>query len=74
MPQVSDSCAPAHFNRLSRRGFLSVGVLAGTGLTLPQWLAREARADLKNYENFSGTCEINHPYLPPRRNGPSGVV
>jgi len=31
----SQSCAPAHFKSLSRRGFLSVGALAGiAGLNL----------------------------------------
>ncbi|MFV0442807.1 MAG: DUF1501 domain-containing protein [Planctomycetaceae bacterium] len=54
-------CNPTHFQRLSRRGFLQVGVLAGTSLTLPQLL----QADLKNYENFQGTAKsIIHIYLP----------
>ena len=55
------SCNPTHFERLSRRGFLQVGVLAGTSLTLPQLL----QAELKNYENFEGTAKsIIHIYLP----------
>lgn len=60
------SCAPAHFERLSRRGFLSVGMLAGAGLTLPQLLrARQAMAELKNYENFEGTAKsVIHIFLP----------
>jgi hypothetical protein len=58
-------CTPLHFNRLSRRGFLQVGVLAGTSLTLPDLLASRARADLKNYENFEGTAKsIIHIFLP----------
>lgn len=61
-----NSCAPAHFKRLSRRGFLSVGVLAGAGLTLPQLLAaKRAQADLKDYQNFEGTAKsVIHIYLP----------
>ncbi|SFH60931.1 DUF1501 domain-containing protein [Planctomicrobium piriforme] len=59
------SCAPAHFRQLSRRGFLSVGVLAGTGLTLPTLLARQAQAELKDYANFDGTAKsIIHIFLP----------
>ncbi len=60
------SCTPSHFQRLNRRGFLSVGMLAGTSLTLPQLLAqREARADLKDYKNFEGTAKsIIHIFLP----------
>jgi hypothetical protein len=54
-----------HFERLSRRGFLQVGVLAGTSLTLPQLLASRARAELKHYENFQGTAQsIIHIFLP----------
>jgi hypothetical protein len=54
-------CNPTHFQRLSRRGFLQVGVLAGTSLTLPQLL----QAELKHYENFEGTAKsIIHIYLP----------
>jgi hypothetical protein len=63
MPRLSAShgCNPTHFQQLSRRGFLQVGVLAGTSLTLPQLL----RADLKHYENFEGTAKsIIHIYLP----------
>jgi hypothetical protein len=60
------SCTPTHFQRLNRRGFLSVGMLAGTSLTLPQLLAqREARADLKDYKSFEGTAKsIIHIFLP----------
>ncbi|MCA9043856.1 MAG: DUF1501 domain-containing protein, partial [Planctomycetaceae bacterium] len=54
-------CSPTHFQRLSRRGFLQIGVLAGTSLTLPQLL----QAELKQYENFEGTAKsIIHIYLP----------
>jgi hypothetical protein len=63
MTQKSErhGCNPAHFERLSRRGFLQVGVLAGTSLTLPQLL----QAELKHYENFTGTAQsIIHIYLP----------
>ena len=59
------NCNPGHFERLNRRGFLSVGVLAGAGLTLPALLRNEARADLKNYKNFEGTAKsVIHIYLP----------
>lgn len=60
------SCAPAHFERLSRRGFLSVGMLAGAGLTLPQLLAaKKAQAELKDYQNFEGTAKsVIHIFLP----------
>ncbi|MBL8848132.1 MAG: DUF1501 domain-containing protein [Planctomycetaceae bacterium] len=58
-------CSPAHFSRLSRRGFLQVGMLAGTALTLPQLLARRAAAELKDYQNFKGTAEsIIHIFMP----------
>src|SRR5688572_12487012 len=63
MPQ---NCNPGHFERLNRRGFLSVGVLAGAGLTLPQLLrSNAAYGDLKNYKNFEGTAKsVIHIYLP----------
>ena len=58
-------CNPVHFNRLSRRGFLQVGVLAGTSLTLADLLARQARADIKDYAHFEGTAKsIIHIFLP----------
>ncbi len=54
-------CTPGYFRCLSRRGFLQVGALAGTSLTLPQLL----RADLKQYDNFEGTAKsVIHIYLP----------
>ncbi|MCA9074601.1 MAG: DUF1501 domain-containing protein [Planctomycetaceae bacterium] len=60
------NCTPSHFKNMSRRGFLSVGVLAGAGLTLPDLLrGRAAMAELKNYENFEGTAKsIIHIFLP----------
>ncbi len=64
---MSKSCAPLHFERLSRRGFLSVGALAGgAGLTLPTLLSTQsAFADLKDYKNFEGTAKsVIHIYLP----------
>lgn len=58
---ASLGCNPTHFQRLSRRGFLQVGMLAGTSLTLPRLL----QAELKQYENFQGTAKsIIHIYLP----------
>lgn len=62
---MSRSCNPTHFGRLNRRGFLSVGVLAGAGLTLPDLLRSNARADLKDYKSFEGTAKsIIHIFLP----------
>uniref|UniRef100_A0A7C4QWM3 DUF1501 domain-containing protein n=1 Tax=Schlesneria paludicola TaxID=360056 RepID=A0A7C4QWM3_9PLAN len=62
---MAASCNPRHFARLHRRGFLSVGVLAGAGLTLPQLLARRAYGDLKSYKNFEGTAKsVIHIFLP----------
>ena len=59
-------CNPGHFRQLTRRGFLSVGVLAGTSLTLPMLLrGQRAFGELKNYQNFQGTAKsIIHIYLP----------
>jgi len=65
MAITTSSCSPTHFQQLSRRGFLQVGMLAGTTLTLPQLLARQAQADLKDYDNFQGTAKsIIHIFLP----------
>ncbi len=64
---MQQNCNPSHFRRLNRRGFLSVGALAGAaGLTLPQLLRTEsARADLKDYKSFEGTAKsVIHIYLP----------
>jgi hypothetical protein len=59
-------CNPSHFDRLNRRGFLSVGFLAGTGLTLPMLLrSQAARAELKAHANFEGTAKsVIHIFLP----------
>lgn len=59
-------CTPDHFRQLSRRGFLSVGALGGTALTLADLLqARSAYADLKAYQNFEGTAKsVIHIFLP----------
>ncbi|MEZ6056100.1 MAG: DUF1501 domain-containing protein [Planctomycetaceae bacterium] len=65
MNQLGHGCNPTHFQALSRRGFLQVGMLAGAGLTLPQLLKSEARAELKQYDHFAGTAKsIIHIYLP----------
>ncbi len=63
---MQQNCNPGHFQRLSRRGFLSVGALAGAGLTLPQLLrTQSAYGELKDYKNFEGTAKsIIHIYLP----------
>ena len=63
---MSHTCSPGHFDRLNRRGFLSVGMLAGAGLTLPELLrSNAAYGDLKNYKNFEGTAKsIIHIFMP----------
>ena len=54
-------CDPGFFRRLNRRGFLSVGMLAGTSLTLPRLL----KAEQKHYDHFEGTAKsVIHIYLP----------
>ncbi|QDT31783.1 DUF1501 domain-containing protein [Thalassoglobus polymorphus] len=61
----SHGCTPKHFQQFSRRGFLQVGMLAGTSLTLPDLLRSEAQGALKDYENFEGTAKsIIHIFLP----------
>jgi len=45
-------------NHLARRGFLSVGVVGGLGISLADVLRMEqARADLKNYESKEGVAK-----------------
>ena len=62
---MPSSCAPSHFAQLNRRGFLSVGALAGAGLSLPTLLRSQAYAELKDYKSFKGTAKsIIHIYLP----------
>ncbi|QDT56680.1 hypothetical protein Pan44_47370 [Caulifigura coniformis] len=63
---MSHGCTPAHFERLSRRGFLSVGYLAGTALTLPMLLrGRTALGDLKDYKSVEGKAKsVIHIFLP----------
>ena len=62
---MSPSCNPGHFDRLNRRGFLSLGVLAGAGLTLPQLLRSTAYGDLKDYKSFEGTAKsVIHIFMP----------
>jgi hypothetical protein len=63
---MSHGCTPAHFDRLTRRGFLSVGYLAGTALTLPMLLrAKSASAEIKNYKSVEGKAKsVIHIFLP----------
>jgi len=45
-------------NDLARRGFLSVGVLGGLGLSLGDFFRmRDARGDIKNYASHEGTAK-----------------
>jgi hypothetical protein len=65
--QPAMSCSPEHFKRLSRRGFLTVGAMAGLGgLNLADlFRLQSAQADLKQYANFEGTAKsLIHIYLP----------
>jgi hypothetical protein len=54
-----------HGNRLSRRSLLTVGAIGGLGLTLPQVLQVEARADQKQYGFLDAKAQsVIHIYLP----------
>ena len=44
-------------NDFSRRGFLHVGLLGGLGLSLPQFLSMEARAQQKHYKTREGVAK-----------------
>jgi hypothetical protein len=60
-------CDPAHFKRLSRRGFLTVGALGGAAaLTLGDlFRLQRAQAELKHYDAIQATAKsIIHIYLP----------
>ena len=52
--------------RTNRRGFLTVGALAGVGLTLADYFSlREARAEQKNYDFLEAKAKsVIHIYLP----------
>ena len=61
------ACDPSHFNRLSRRGFLTVGAVGGiAGLTLADMFRLErAQAELKHYDAIQATAKsIIHIFLP----------
>lgn len=61
------ACDPKHFNRLSRRGFLTVGAMGGiAGLTLADMFRLErAQAELKHYDAIQATAKsIIHIFLP----------
>ena len=57
---------PCRGNRLDRRGFISVGMVGGLGISLADVLRMEkARADLKHYESREGTAKsMIYIYLP----------
>ena len=44
-------------NDFSRRGFLHVGLLGGLGLSLPQFLSMEAKAQQKQYKTRDGVAK-----------------
>lgn len=48
---------PAHFSKPARREFLRVGVVGSLGLTLGDYFALKARADLKNYQSKEGVAK-----------------
>lgn len=59
------NCCPEHFASLSRRGFLSVGLLAGSSLTLPGLLQSRGLAEQKRYPHFQPKAQsIIHIFLP----------
>jgi hypothetical protein len=52
-------------NRANRREFLTVGAVAGVGLTLADVLRMEARAEQKNYDFIEAKAKsVIHIYLP----------
>ena len=60
-------CDPAHFKRLSRRGFLSVGAFGGAAsLTLADlFRVQQAQAELKHYESIKATAKsVIHIFMP----------
>jgi len=60
-------CDPAHFKRLSRRGFLSVGAFGGAAsLTLADlFRVQQAQAELKHYEAIKATAKsVIHIFMP----------
>jgi hypothetical protein len=48
---------PAHFAKPGRRDFIKVGVVGALGLTLGDFLAMRARADIKNYVSKEGPAK-----------------
>ena len=51
--------------RPSRRDFLHVGFCGGIGLTLADYFALKAKADIKKYESKEGTAKsVIFIYLP----------
>ena len=55
---MKDRCPGNPFaNDFSRRGFLHVGLLGGLGLSLPQFLSMEAKAQQKHYKTREGVAK-----------------
>lgn len=55
---MKKSCPGNPFaNDFSRRGFLHVGLLGGLGLSLPQFLSMEAKAQQKQYKTREGVAK-----------------
>ena len=55
---MKESCPGNPFaNDFSRRGFLHVGLLGGLGLSLPQFLSMEAKAQQKQYKTREGVAK-----------------
>ncbi len=61
--------------RMGRRGFLTVGAVAGAGLTLADFFQlQQAQAEQKNYDFIEAKAKsVIHIFLP-GRHGPSGIV
>ncbi len=59
------SAQACYGNPLSRRNFLTVGAIAGAGITLADVLRFEARAEQKNYEHIEAKAKsVIHIFLP----------
>lgn len=58
-------CVPEEHIRISRRGFLYVGLVGGLGLTLPEYLSRQAHAAQKDYALKEPVAKaVIHIFLP----------
>ncbi|MGD9646242.1 MAG: DUF1501 domain-containing protein [Pirellulales bacterium] len=65
-PQRSSCTGPVGAPTLGRRNFLTVGAVAGVGLTLADFLhIKQARAEQKHYDNIEAKAQsVIHIFLP----------